>query len=136
MLIKKILIHLGLWETRNHDPPQSNETHTPTIETERTYDYTYLQLPPSIIGPNKGLFNNSIPSGGHTGQLRLKFAFLGYIPGRSCRFSGSDNNAYAMATCPFHPAQHAVLTIRLTHYHRFDILGGVKSKFLSFYLKR
>jgi hypothetical protein len=45
-LIKTILIHLGLWETRNHDPPQSNEVHTPTIETELTYDYTYSQLPP------------------------------------------------------------------------------------------
>ena len=45
-LIKKILIHLGLWETRNHDPPQSSDTHIPTIETELTYDYTYSQLPP------------------------------------------------------------------------------------------
>jgi hypothetical protein len=45
-LIKKILIHLGLWETRNHDPPKSNDTHIPTIETELTYDYTYSQLPP------------------------------------------------------------------------------------------
>ncbi len=40
-LIKKILMHLGLWETRNHDPPQSNDSQTPTIETELTYDYTY-----------------------------------------------------------------------------------------------
>jgi len=45
-LIKKILMHLGLWETRNHDPPQSNDSQTPTIETELTYDYTYSQLPP------------------------------------------------------------------------------------------
>jgi len=45
-LIKKILVHLGLWETRNHDPPQFDNLHTPTIETELTYDYTYSQLPP------------------------------------------------------------------------------------------
>jgi hypothetical protein len=45
-LIKKILMHLGLWETRNHDPPQPDDTHTPSIETELTYDYTYSQLPP------------------------------------------------------------------------------------------
>jgi hypothetical protein len=51
-LIKKILMHLGLWETRpvgrsarrvdsNHDPPQCDNLHIPTIETELTYDYTY-----------------------------------------------------------------------------------------------
>jgi hypothetical protein len=45
-LIKKILVHLRLWETRNHDPPQSEDVHIPTIETELTYDYTYSQLPP------------------------------------------------------------------------------------------
>jgi len=45
-LIKKILMHLGLWETRNHDPPQPDDTHTPSIEAELTYDYTYSQLPP------------------------------------------------------------------------------------------
>jgi hypothetical protein len=31
-----------------------------------------------------------------------------------------------------HPAQHAVLTLRLTHKHRFGILRPAKSKFLSF----
>ena len=36
----------GLWETRNHDPPQSDDTHIRAIETELTYDYTYSQLPP------------------------------------------------------------------------------------------
>ena len=30
-LIEKILKHLGLWETRNHDPPQSKVVHIPTI---------------------------------------------------------------------------------------------------------
>jgi predicted TIM-barrel fold metal-dependent hydrolase len=45
-LIKKILQHLGLCETRNHNPPQLNETHIATTETELTYDYTYSQLPP------------------------------------------------------------------------------------------
>jgi hypothetical protein len=46
LLIKKILIHIGLWDTRNHDPPKSDGTHIPAIETELTYDYTYSQLPP------------------------------------------------------------------------------------------
>ncbi len=45
-LIKKILMHLGLWDIRNHDPPQSNDAHMPTIETELTYDDTSSQLPP------------------------------------------------------------------------------------------
>jgi hypothetical protein len=54
-LIKKILIHLGLWETRNHDPPQLGIAHTPTIETELTYDYTYSQLPP----PSKWSFSGA-----------------------------------------------------------------------------
>jgi hypothetical protein len=45
-LIKKILAHLRLWDTGNHDPPRSNEVHTPTFETELTYDYDYSQLPP------------------------------------------------------------------------------------------
>jgi hypothetical protein len=36
-LIKKILKHLGLWEIRNHDPPQLDNAHTPTIETELTF---------------------------------------------------------------------------------------------------
>jgi hypothetical protein len=45
-LIKKILIHLGLFETRNHDPPRSDDTHFPGFDTELTYDYTYSQLTP------------------------------------------------------------------------------------------
>ena len=45
-LIRKILQHIGLWEIRNHDPPQLNDAHIPAIETELTYDYTYSQLPP------------------------------------------------------------------------------------------
>jgi hypothetical protein len=44
--IKKILEHLGSWETCNHDPPKSDILHTPIIEAELTYDYTYSQLPP------------------------------------------------------------------------------------------
>jgi hypothetical protein len=32
-LIKKILVHLGLWDIRNHDPPQPDDTHMPTIVT-------------------------------------------------------------------------------------------------------
>jgi hypothetical protein len=45
-IIGKILTHLGLWETRNHDPLQLDDAHIPTIETELTYDYTDYQLPP------------------------------------------------------------------------------------------
>jgi hypothetical protein len=44
-IIKKILKHLGLFQTRNHDPPQLGNFHTPTMETELIYDYTYAQLP-------------------------------------------------------------------------------------------
>ena len=40
-VIKKILKHLGLWETRNHDPPARNPTHIP----ELTYDDDYSQIP-------------------------------------------------------------------------------------------
>ena len=40
-VIKKILKHLGLWETRNHDPPAQNPTHIP----ELTYDDDYSQIP-------------------------------------------------------------------------------------------
>ncbi len=39
--IKKILKHLSLWETRNHDPPVRNPTHIP----ELTYDDDYSQIP-------------------------------------------------------------------------------------------
>ncbi len=41
-IIAKILRHLGLWETRNHDPPAPKAVHTP----ELTYDDSYSQLPP------------------------------------------------------------------------------------------
>ena len=40
-VIKKILKHLGLWETHNHDPPLGNLTHIP----EMTDDDDYSQLP-------------------------------------------------------------------------------------------
>ena len=40
-VIKKILKHLGLRETHNHDPPLGNLTHIP----EMTYDDDYSQLP-------------------------------------------------------------------------------------------
>jgi hypothetical protein len=40
-VIKKILKHLGLWETHNHDPPIENLTHIP----ELTDDDDYSQLP-------------------------------------------------------------------------------------------
>jgi len=41
-IIQKILKHLGLWETRNHDPPAANTMHI----AELTYDDAYSQLPP------------------------------------------------------------------------------------------
>jgi hypothetical protein len=44
-MIKPTLEHLGLWKTRNYDPPQVDDAYPPTIETELTYDYTYSQLP-------------------------------------------------------------------------------------------
>jgi hypothetical protein len=42
-LIERILRHLGLWDTRNHDPPAKNATHIPDL----TFDDSYSQLPPS-----------------------------------------------------------------------------------------
>jgi hypothetical protein len=41
-IIKKILQHLGIWETRNHDPPACKIPHT----VEFTYDNAYSQIPP------------------------------------------------------------------------------------------
>ena len=43
-LIRKILKHIGLWETRSHSPPPpktSGELYIPEI----TYDYSYSQIP-------------------------------------------------------------------------------------------
>ena len=40
-IIRKILVHLDLWETRNHDPPTEKYTQIP----ELTYDDFYSQLP-------------------------------------------------------------------------------------------
>ena len=39
-VIEKILRHLGLWKTRNHDPPVRNVSHLP----EFTYDDDYSQM--------------------------------------------------------------------------------------------
>jgi len=41
-VIEKILRHLGLWDTRNHDPPVRNTPHTP----EFNYDDDYSRIPP------------------------------------------------------------------------------------------
>ncbi len=41
LIIKKILKHLGLLETRNHDPPQENSSYIP----ELTYDDSDSQIP-------------------------------------------------------------------------------------------
>jgi ribosomal protein S27E len=41
-IIKKILQHLGIWETRSHDPPACKIPHT----VEFTYDDAYSQIPP------------------------------------------------------------------------------------------
>ncbi len=40
-VIKKILMHLGLWETNNHDPPPQNPSYIPEI----TYNDDYSQIP-------------------------------------------------------------------------------------------
>ena len=45
-LIKKILKHLGWWDTRIHDPPRLGDVHIPSVEMQLTYDYSYSQLPP------------------------------------------------------------------------------------------
>lgn len=45
-VIEKILRHLGLWETRSHDPPKSGDQLPATHESELIYDGTYSQLPP------------------------------------------------------------------------------------------
>jgi hypothetical protein len=44
-VIRKILSHLGLWETRNHDHPKSLADPIPAFESEFTIDTTYSQLP-------------------------------------------------------------------------------------------
>ena len=45
-VIKKILSHLGLWQTHNHDPPRARADPIPTFESEFTIDTTCSQLPP------------------------------------------------------------------------------------------
>jgi hypothetical protein len=40
-LVKKILVHLDLWDTRNHDPPPGKESHIP----ERVHDDSDSQIP-------------------------------------------------------------------------------------------
>jgi len=40
-LIRKILEHLNLWDTRSHGPPESSTKHIP----EFTYDYSESQMP-------------------------------------------------------------------------------------------
>ena len=42
-LIQVILKHLGLWETKNHDPPSRNSSHT---SNELTVDESYSQILP------------------------------------------------------------------------------------------
>ena len=42
-IIKKILKHLGLWETHNHDPPSPAPPHP---SEALTYDDSYSQMPP------------------------------------------------------------------------------------------
>ncbi len=45
-IIEKILRHLGLWETRSHDPPKSSDQQPTNLKGELTYDIAYSQLPP------------------------------------------------------------------------------------------
>ena len=40
-VIEKILRHLGLWETRNHDPPTGHISYIHEI----VIDYEYSQIP-------------------------------------------------------------------------------------------
>ena len=40
-LIRKILMHLNLWDTRNHDPPENKSSHI----SELVYDNSYSQIP-------------------------------------------------------------------------------------------
>jgi hypothetical protein len=40
-IIQKILRHLNLWDTRNHDPPPKNPAYIP----ELTYDDSDSQIP-------------------------------------------------------------------------------------------
>jgi hypothetical protein len=42
-LIQVILKHLGLWETKNHDPPPLDSFHT---ANELTVDESCSQIPP------------------------------------------------------------------------------------------
>lgn len=48
-IIEKILKHLDLWETRNHDPPARKATHIP----ELVIDLSYSQLLKQITGFNR-----------------------------------------------------------------------------------
>lgn len=41
-IVKKILIHLDLWDTPNHDPPAQDEKNVP----EQVYDGSQSQIPP------------------------------------------------------------------------------------------
>jgi hypothetical protein len=40
-IVKKILIHPDLWDTRNHDPPSEDDSHIP----ELVYDGSDSQIP-------------------------------------------------------------------------------------------
>lgn len=41
-VVEKILRHLGLWQTRNHDPPAPDGPRSP----EFSHDDDYSQVPP------------------------------------------------------------------------------------------
>ncbi len=43
-LIRMILKHIGLWETRSHDPPPTQNTDD-SHPSELTYDDSYSQMP-------------------------------------------------------------------------------------------
>ena len=79
------VFHIGLWETRNHDPPQLDDEHISAIVNSPTIIHT-RNCRPSSIGPNKGLFNDSISYRGHTAPLRSKLAIFGLSGETTCWF--------------------------------------------------
>jgi hypothetical protein len=92
------LIHLGWWQTRDHDPPHPDDTYTPSIETEFTPSLHKKDgnCHHRLLDPIRDLVNGSILSAGHTAPLHLKLANFGPMTELCCLFAGSDNDRIAM----------------------------------------